>query len=113
MNRDQLAALCERYLACFEALDVDGLLALAADDAVLRFPYATGLAPEELVGAGAIRDYLTESYANFERLAVGERNIVVDADVMVTVVTMTGRFSLRAGGEYVNNYVHVARWSDA
>ncbi|MEM9516664.1 MAG: nuclear transport factor 2 family protein [Actinomycetota bacterium] len=113
MTRDGLAAACERYLACFEALDVDGLLALAADDAVLRFPYATGLAPDELRGVAAIRDYLTESYTNFEQLTVSERNVVVDADAMVTVVRMIGRFALRTGGEYTNNYVHIATWNDA
>jgi ketosteroid isomerase-like protein len=70
MNQDpaSLRAIAERWLACFEQRDLDGLLALYADDATHTSPKIRVRHPETggvLRGKAAMRAWWADS---FERL---------------------------------------------
>ncbi|MFE3741850.1 nuclear transport factor 2 family protein [Streptomyces sp. NPDC059134] len=83
MNEDDLTALARTYYAKVDAGDVDGLLALFAEDAVYRRP-----GYEPMWG----KPYL-ESFYRGERVIAEGRHEVVTVTTQSPRVAVTGTFS--------------------
>jgi len=73
---DSLVLLARRWLACFAAADLEGLLALYADDAVHMSPKIRVLHPEtggRLEGKAALRAWWQGAFARLPGLRYEER----------------------------------------
>jgi hypothetical protein len=77
-----LAALARRWLACFEAADLEGLLALYAEDAVHTSPKIRVLHPETggvLRGKPALRAWWQGAFARLPGLKYEETSLTCEA----------------------------------
>jgi len=75
--------IAERWLACFEARDLDGLLALYADDATHTSPKIRVRHPEtggKLVGKAAMRAWWQDSFDRLPSLRYISTSITAGAD---------------------------------
>jgi ketosteroid isomerase-like protein len=75
--------IAERWLACFAARDLDGLLALYADDATHSSPKIRVRHPEtggKLVGKPALRAWWADSFERLPELRYVPTSITADAD---------------------------------
>ena len=81
MRPDELVALARRWLACFEAKDLEGLLALYAEDARHTSPKIRALHPETggfLVGKPALRAWWADAFRRLPGLRYEERTLTSD-----------------------------------
>ncbi len=78
-----LIAMARRWLACFEAADLDSLLALYADDAVHTSPKVRVRHPEtggELRGKPMLRAWWADAFARLPGLGYQERTLTADGE---------------------------------
>jgi heme-degrading monooxygenase HmoA/ketosteroid isomerase-like protein len=83
-------AIAERWLACFEARDLDGLLALYADDATHTSPKIRTRDPEtggKLRGKPALRAWWADSFARLPGLRYVPTTITADGDRAIVEYT--------------------------
>lgn len=76
-----VAAIARRWLGCFERLDLDGLLALYADDCVHTSPKIRARHPETdgvLRGKPALRAWWADAFARIPELVYEVRAITAD-----------------------------------
>ena len=81
-----LRAIAERWLACFDARDLDGLLALYADDAVHTSPKIRVRHPEtggQLRGKAALRAWWADSFARLPQLTYVATALTADRERVV------------------------------
>lgn len=81
--RHPLVALARRWLACFNARDLDGLLALYHDDAVHTSPKLRDRRPEtngEVRGSAALRAWWDDAMKRLPDLRYEERHITAELD---------------------------------
>jgi ketosteroid isomerase-like protein len=101
-NRDRVA----RVLQLAGAMDVDGLVACFADNAVIEVPFAPGRMPKRHEGRAAVREFLElarDSFSPFT-ITVDAVHATDDADVVVAEFHSDG--IVRANGRpYENRYV--------
>ena len=86
MQPSELVALARRWLHAFNAQDLEGLLALYADDAVHTSPKLRALRPEtkgEVSGKAALRDWWADSMRRLPRLHYRERHLTADETQVV------------------------------
>lgn len=79
----QLVALARRWLACFEAHDLETLVSLYAPDARHTSPKLRALRPETggfVVGQAALRAWWADAFARLPGLRYVERTLTADAD---------------------------------
>jgi ketosteroid isomerase-like protein len=73
-----LCALARRWLACFNARDLEGLLALYAEDAVHTSPKLRDRRPEtrgEVRGKAALREWWADAMQRLPQLHYDERHL--------------------------------------
>jgi ketosteroid isomerase-like protein len=78
-----LVALARTWLACFERADLEGLLALYADDAVHSSPKIRVLHPAtggRLIGKPALRAWWQDAFARLPGLRYEEQTLTPAAD---------------------------------
>ena len=78
---EDLIAIARRWLACFAAHDLEGLLALYADDAVHTSPKIRVRHPETggvLRGKDALRAWWADAFARLPGLSYQERSLTAD-----------------------------------
>lgn len=94
--------------------DIEGWLALFADDAVVEFPYAKGRnVPERFDGKPAIATYYREVIKLFSDLRFRDIRIIAGADPELAVAEAHGTaFLPHAGKTYEQDYVMVLRVKD-
>lgn len=76
-----LIAIARAWLACFERADLEGLLALYADDAVHTSPKIRARHPETggvLLGKAMMRPWWGEAFARLPGLRYEERSLTAD-----------------------------------
>lgn len=101
--------LLRAWLEGLERLDVDGCLALMADDAVLLAPFAPeGLAPR-YEGRAAYEPPLRMVGGLFRSLAWVEREVHATDDPELAVGIASARIVLAGGGDYSQDYVIFVR----
>jgi ketosteroid isomerase-like protein len=82
----ELRAIAERWLACFAARDLDGLLALYADDAVHTSPKIRARSPEtggQLRGKAALRAWWADAFARLPELRYVPTAVIADREHVV------------------------------
>ena len=90
MTPSDLTAIAERWLACFDARDLDGLLALYADDAVHSSPKIRALHPDTggvLRGKPALRAWWADAYARLPGLRYVATALTAEGDRVVMEYT--------------------------
>jgi 8-oxo-dGTP pyrophosphatase MutT (NUDIX family) len=78
---EAVCALARRWLAAFNACDLDGLLALYADDAVHTSPKLRAQRPESegrIAGKPALRAWWADAFARLPGLRYEERTLTTD-----------------------------------
>ena len=78
-----LRAIAERWLACFAARDLDGLLALYADDAVHTSPKIRARHPDTggmLRGKAALRAWWADAFARLPELTYVPTAVTADRE---------------------------------
>lgn len=81
METSPLVDLARRWLAAFNAQDLEGLLALYADAAVHTSPKLRALRPEtkgEVTGKAALRDWWADSMRRLPKLHYREKRLTAD-----------------------------------
>lgn len=104
------AALLDDHLALLTT-DAERWLALFADDALVEFPYATGLdGPARLEGKAAIRGYFFEALKIFGGLALTRvtRHLMQDPDTVVAELHGSAHITT-TDRPYEQDYVMVLR----
>ena len=79
----ELVALARRWLACFAAHDLDGLIALYAPDARHTSPKLRALRPETggfLIGQEALREWWSDAFARLPELNYVEQSLTADGE---------------------------------
>ena len=101
-NRERVAEL----LRLADAMDVDGLLARFADDAVIEVPFAPGRMPKTYEGRDAIRGFLDLARDSFSPFSIMVDAIHALDDPTVVVAEFQSDGVVRANGRpYCNRYV--------
>ncbi len=102
----------ERFYAAMEADDVEGMLALCADDVEVRYP-AAGKLPYggEWRGRAGIGDFLDTHEEAEEILAFEPDAMMVDGDTVVVLGDFRGR-ARATGREWSTRFVHVMTVAD-
>jgi ketosteroid isomerase-like protein len=83
MDPASLVALARTWLACFERADLEGLLALYAEDAVHTSPKIRVLHPDTgglLVGKPALRVWWQGAFARLPGLRYQETSLTAEGD---------------------------------
>lgn len=83
MTPEELVGLARRWLACFERADLEGLLALYAEDAVHTSPKIRALHPEtggQLVGKAKLRAWWKDAFERLPGLRYEEQALTPAAD---------------------------------
>jgi uncharacterized protein (TIGR02246 family) len=91
---DDAGAVVDRWVAAFNSNDVNALVSLYAPDAILVG--STGLTPKE--GSEAIRGYFARLAKSGDKVAIGDRKIIV-LDDNVSYATGFYKFSAVRSGE--------------
>jgi ketosteroid isomerase-like protein len=79
---DRLVALARRWLRCFEAADLEGLVALYAEDAVHTSPKIRVLHPDtggQLLGKPALRAWWQDAFARLPGLRYQEASLTANS----------------------------------
>ena len=82
----RLVTIAERWLACFERRDLDGLLALYADDAIHTSPKIRARHPEtggQLRGKPALRAWWQDAFERLPALHYAPTSLTADAHRVV------------------------------
>jgi hypothetical protein len=101
--------LAGRWLRGLQALDIESIVQLLADDAVMELPLAPPELPNRFESKREIHEFLV-SHQAFSTLEFHdiEMHATVDPDTVVAEFRSTGTFSA-TGGKYANRYAVVIK----
>jgi steroid delta-isomerase-like uncharacterized protein len=96
MTKDELMALADRGMAAWDGHDVDGFVALFADE----FVYTDDTLPQAMTSADQLREYMSGWYTAFPDMRAKDLNRVVGDDAIAAEIEFSGTNSgpLRMGG---------------
>jgi len=103
--REQLLSKTKDFFKLFEEKDFDNWIELWANDCINRFPYATGMSPEEMVGKEAILGSFKPISNQFDRIRLHVHEIIIDEFKRTVIAKMEGDMIKKDGGIYHNSYI--------
>ena len=120
-DHDTAPAVVERFLTANDALDVDGMFAEIAPDAVWAFPTAPAGAPAEVAGKAGNRAFFESLRPGWTAFRLTRRDVLpLAGDPERVIAHYASEGTLIDGSPYANTYlclVHVrdgqiVRWTE-
>jgi len=100
-------AAARAFLDRLEAHDLEGFLALWADDGVQEMPFAPPGVPQRLSGRDELRTFWTSVFANMKRIAFRDVDVAALVGSRRSISQHQGEVTLVDGRPYNNRYVCV------
>ncbi|MCW3016197.1 MAG: uncharacterized protein JWO02_3289 [Solirubrobacterales bacterium] len=108
-NRPTAVTLLGAWCDALARLDMTGCVDLLAADAVVRLPFAVEGLPDRLEGRAAIDPVFAMIGGMFSRLTWTRLELHTTDDPELAVAFASSKVDLTRGGEYIQDYVLVAR----
>ena len=106
--------VARQFFGLLEKEDIEGFLALFADDARQINPYASGIFPDGADGKEALRAYWEPVPGNFAGMAFPIDEIYAMEDPSIVFVRYRGEIKLKDGaGVYANQYHSTFRFDQS
>lgn len=101
------------FLKALEAMNIDSLVDLFAEEAAHINPYASGIFPDGAKGKEEIRAYWQPAFSNFERMEFPVEQIHAMEDPSLVFIQFLGKVKLKNNaGWYENNYYATFKFNE-